>query len=149
MFTSVGPEFGIRIKTRVVCVILSLKKPRRQIRVIVRIVQMFKHVQNLGEYVFLSSDVTMYLLGHTSLVLGVMANFLSVVTYSVISSYERLSCMSTQFTVVVGASFCHYEWGGGGARWHSEVTCEVSGSNPRPYVGKLVVSYRWYAAYST
>ena len=28
-------------------------------------------------------------------------------------------------------------------------TSEVSGSNPRPYVGKLVVAYRWSEVYST
>ena len=26
---------------------------------------------------------------------------------------------------------------------------EVGGSNPKPYVGKMVVSYRWSAVYST
>ena len=28
-------------------------------------------------------------------------------------------------------------------------TSEVGGSSPRPYVGKLVVAYRWLAVYST
>ena len=28
-------------------------------------------------------------------------------------------------------------------------TSEVSGSNPGPYVGKLVVAYRWSVVYST
>ena len=28
-------------------------------------------------------------------------------------------------------------------------TSEVGGSNPGPYVGKLVVAYRWSAVYST
>ena len=32
---------------------------------------------------------------------------------------------------------------------HSPVTYEVGGSNPRPYVGNLVVVYRWSAIYST
>ena len=32
---------------------------------------------------------------------------------------------------------------------YSIPTSEVGGSNPRPYVGKLVVSYRWLAVYST
>ena len=31
----------------------------------------------------------------------------------------------------------------------AEVTSEVSGSDPGPYVGKLVVTYRWSAVYST
>ena len=32
---------------------------------------------------------------------------------------------------------------------HSPPTSEVSGSNPRPYVGKLAVAYQWLAVYST
>ena len=41
-------------------------------------------------------------------------------------------------------------WGHGGAVvTHSPPTSEVSGSNPEPYVGKLVVSYQWSAVYST
>ena len=32
---------------------------------------------------------------------------------------------------------------------HSPPTSEVSGSNPGPYVGKLVVAYRWSAVYTT
>ena len=32
---------------------------------------------------------------------------------------------------------------------HSPPTAEVGGSNPVPYMGKLVVSYRWSAVYST
>ena len=31
---------------------------------------------------------------------------------------------------------------------HSPPTSEVSGSNPRPYLGNLVVAYRWSAVYS-
>ena len=31
---------------------------------------------------------------------------------------------------------------------HSPPASEVSWSNPRPYVGKLVVSYQWSAVYS-
>ena len=32
---------------------------------------------------------------------------------------------------------------------HSPPTSEVGGSNPEPYVGKMVVSYRWSAVYTT
>ena len=32
---------------------------------------------------------------------------------------------------------------------HLPPTSEVSSSNPRPYVGNLVVAYRWSAVYST
>ena len=32
---------------------------------------------------------------------------------------------------------------------HLPPTSEVGGSNPRPYVGKLVVAYRWSVVYST
>ena len=32
---------------------------------------------------------------------------------------------------------------------HSPPTSEVGGSNPGPYVGKLVVAFRWLAVYST
>ena len=32
---------------------------------------------------------------------------------------------------------------------HSPPTPEVGSSNPGPYVGKLVVAYRWSAVYST
>ena len=32
---------------------------------------------------------------------------------------------------------------------HSPPTSEVRGSNPGPYVGKLVVAYQWWAVYST
>ena len=32
---------------------------------------------------------------------------------------------------------------------HSPPTSEVSGSNPKPYVGKAVASYRWSAVNST
>ena len=32
---------------------------------------------------------------------------------------------------------------------HSSSTCEVGGSNPEPYVGKLVVACPWSAVYST
>ena len=32
---------------------------------------------------------------------------------------------------------------------HLPPTSKVNGSNPRPYVGKLVVAYRWSAVYST
>ena len=32
---------------------------------------------------------------------------------------------------------------------HSPPTSEVCGSNPAPYVGKLVVAYQWSAVYST
>ena len=31
----------------------------------------------------------------------------------------------------------------------SHPTSEVGGSNPEPYVGKMVVSYRWSVVYST
>ena len=32
---------------------------------------------------------------------------------------------------------------------HSPPTSEVRGSNPEPYVGKVVASYRWSAVYTT
>ena len=32
---------------------------------------------------------------------------------------------------------------------HSPPISEVGGSNAEPYVGKMVVSYRWWAVYST
>ena len=32
---------------------------------------------------------------------------------------------------------------------HSPPTSEVCGSNPRPYVGKLLVAFQWLAVYST
>ena len=32
---------------------------------------------------------------------------------------------------------------------HSRPNSEVSGSNPGPYKGKLLVAYRWSAIYST
>ena len=32
---------------------------------------------------------------------------------------------------------------------HSPPTSEVSGSNPGPYVKKMVFAYRWSAVYST
>ena len=32
---------------------------------------------------------------------------------------------------------------------HLSPNSEVGGSNPRPYVRKLVVAYRWSAVYST
>ena len=32
---------------------------------------------------------------------------------------------------------------------HSPPTSEAGGSNPKPYVGKMVVSYKWLAVYST
>ena len=32
---------------------------------------------------------------------------------------------------------------------HWPPTFEVAGSNPEPHVGKMVVSYRWLAVYST
>ena len=38
---------------------------------------------------------------------------------------------------------------GGTVVTHSPPTPEVSGSNPIPYVGKLVVAYRWAVVYST
>ena len=38
---------------------------------------------------------------------------------------------------------------GGVVVTHSPPTSEVCGSNPRPYVGKLVDVYRWSADYST
>ena len=39
--------------------------------------------------------------------------------------------------------------GGHGVVIHSPPTSGVHGSNPEPYVGKLVVAYRWSAVYST
>ena len=38
---------------------------------------------------------------------------------------------------------------GGTVATHLHPTCEVSGSNPGPYVGHSVVSYQWSAVYST
>ena len=38
---------------------------------------------------------------------------------------------------------------GGTVITHSPPTSEVGGSNPEPYVGKMLVSYRWLAVYST
>ena len=38
---------------------------------------------------------------------------------------------------------------GGSVVTHSPPTSEVGGSNPGPYMGKLVVAYRWLAVYST
>ena len=38
---------------------------------------------------------------------------------------------------------------GGAEVTHLPPTSEVGGSNPGPYVGKLVVAYRWSAVYST
>ena len=41
-------------------------------------------------------------------------------------------------------------WGHGGAVvTHSPPTSEVGGSNPGPYGGKMVVTCRWLAVYST
>ena len=37
---------------------------------------------------------------------------------------------------------------GGAVVTHSPPTSEVGGSNPEPYVRKLVVAYRWSAVYS-
>ena len=42
-----------------------------------------------------------------------------------------------------------YRGQGGTLVTHSPPTSEVGGSNPGPYVGKLVVAYRWLAVYST
>ena len=38
---------------------------------------------------------------------------------------------------------------GGAVVTHSPPACEVCSSNPRSYVGKLAVPYRWCAVYST
>ena len=38
---------------------------------------------------------------------------------------------------------------GGAVITQSPITSEIDGSNPGPYVGKLVVAYRWSAVYST
>ena len=38
---------------------------------------------------------------------------------------------------------------GGKVVTHSTPPSEVGGSNTGPYVGKLVVAYRWSAVYST
>ena len=38
---------------------------------------------------------------------------------------------------------------GGSVVTHSLPTSDVSGSNPGPSVGKLVVAHRWSAVYST
>ena len=44
----------------------------------------------------------------------------------------------------------HYVRGHGGTLvTHSPPTSEVSSSNPKPYVGKMIVSHRWSAVYST
>ena len=42
-----------------------------------------------------------------------------------------------------------YRGHGGTLVTHSPPTSEVGGSNPEPYVGKMVVSYQWSAVYST
>ena len=38
---------------------------------------------------------------------------------------------------------------GGTVLTHSPPTSEVGGSNPGPYVGKLVIAYQWSALYRT
>ena len=38
---------------------------------------------------------------------------------------------------------------GGAVVTYSPLTTEVCSSNPGPYVGKLVVAYRWSAVYNT
>ena len=38
---------------------------------------------------------------------------------------------------------------GGAVVTHSPSTSKVSSSNPRSYLGKLVVAYRWWEVYST
>ena len=38
---------------------------------------------------------------------------------------------------------------GGAVVTYSPPTTEVGGSNPEPYVGKMVVSYSWMAAHKT
>ena len=41
-------------------------------------------------------------------------------------------------------------WGQGGTvETHLPTTCEVGGSNPGPYVRKLVVAYRFSKVYNT
>ena len=47
--------------------------------------------------------------------------------------------------------FCNHSFGGHGGVvvTHLPPTCEDSGSNPIPYVGKLIVAYRRSAVYST
>ena len=38
---------------------------------------------------------------------------------------------------------------GHGGLVHPPPTSEVGGSNPKPYLGKMVVSYQWLPVYST
>ena len=47
-------------------------------------------------------------------------------------------------------SFTKCFWGYGGAVIkHTPPISKVGGSNPEPYVGNMVISYRWSAVYST
>ena len=52
--------------------------------------------------------------------------------------------------VTVSVNFQYKISGHAGAvATHSPLTPEVGGSNPKPYVLNMVVSYRWLAVYST
>ena len=55
-----------------------------------------------------------------------------------------------QSLILTSASSFGFKRGHGDAVvTHSPPTCEVCGSNPEHYVGKMVVSYQWSAVYST
>ena len=59
---------------------------------------------------------------------------------------RKLGYKSNMLTVwLLGLILGH----GGAVVTHSPPTSEVCSSNPRPYVGKLVVAYRMSAIYST
>ena len=59
------------------------------------------------------------------------------------------TCLREKETELLCALQLNGRGHGGPVVTHSPANSEVGGSNPGPYVGKLVVAYQWWAVYSS